>query len=217
MLSRFQHFTDSAFAAILSPNSASAYACRHGFVPVGGVAGVVGGVLWLIYIIWFSQQPIGPDGLRESYETANLFRVAIYVPFGAALVAMHMVQRNHHTKREPLALRVVVGGIAAVGISRVLVDLNVLPAPVFGLSVAIYTLGFPWYLIETLRTGVLPRVPVAALLFSAFVLFFADTGTQAIWRTSLFAFAWMWVGYVLVTLRPRAIAASENRGAESPQ
>ncbi len=169
------------------------------FSQAGGVAAIIGGVLWIATIAWYTQQPIADDGLKEGWDAFNRYITLVLILFAGALVGMHTT-RNTTTRRPPYSLSAVLGGTAAAFVLRLLVDVGGLPSPFAFLGIIAYTMAFLWFLVETIRAARFPRRPAIALLAcTLLMLAFIGTDSAWIWFTAPFAFAWMWVGYVLMT------------------
>lgn len=173
------------------------------FSQAGGAAAIIGGVLWIATIAWYAQQPIAADGLKEGWETFNRYVTLIPILFVGALVGMHRRGTRRPGSR-PYALLSVLGGTALSFVLRLLVDVGLLPSPFAFLGIIAYTMAFLWFLAETIWAARFPRLPAITLLAcTLLMLAFIGTDSAGIWFTTPFAFAWMWVGYVLIG-RPAA-------------
>ena len=176
-------------------------------VPIAALAGlsaVLGGVCWIASVGWYTQQPFDEDGLRQGWDAFNRLVTLIPLLFALPLYAMRIGRGPVGTRqRAPRSLLAVVICIVIAAICRLLVDLDVLPAPFAFVAIALFSITFLWYLIETLLSGTFSRLALGTLLAATLLMLaFIGTETDLVWFAAPFGAAWVAIG-ILLLAQPR--------------
>lgn len=176
---------------------------RLAVVAMAGLSAVLGGALWIAAVGWYTQQPFGEDGLRQGWDAFNRMVTLIPLLFALPLYSMRIDPATALApQRTPRSLIAVIICISIAAVSRLLVDVSVLPPPFAFVGIALFSLSFLWYLIETLRAGTFSRVAVGALLAATcLMLAFIGTETNLVWFAAPFGFVWIWIGVLLFAQR----------------
>ncbi len=171
----------------------------------GGVAAMLGGILWIVSAIITASKPRGCIGLecevsamRDSSDVTPFLLLALLLT-AVGLAGVAIRARNTgcfgRLTRAGVALYVVGVGLLVLGMGLTAISeafwVLMLPA---GLALVI---GLTLTGIATLRTGVLPRWSALLLILGSLaMLFFNDQTAQALMAIP-FGIGWVAVGYAL--------------------
>lgn len=171
---------------------------------LAGSSAVLGGAFWIASVGWYTQQSFDEDGLRRGWDAFNRLVTLIPLLFALPLYAIRIGRGPVGTRqRAPRSLLAVVICIVFAAICRLLVDLDVLPAAFAFVAIALFSITFLWYLIETLLSRAFSRLALGTLLGATLLMLaFIGTETDLVWFAAPFGVAWIVIG-VLLLARPR--------------
>lgn len=167
---------------------------------VAGSSAIFGGACWIASIVWYVQQPLDADGIREGWDAFNRLITLIPVCLAAPLYAMGARSGDVVRPQVSRSLAAVLVSIAVAAVCRLLVDLDLLPSPFSILAILLFMVAFLWYLARLLLAGDFPRPAIIALAaMTILMLAFIGTETSLIWLAAPFGLAWIGIGALLLT------------------
>ncbi len=165
------------------------------FVRWGGLAAVLGGVLWMAVFAVFASRPSGP-GPAPPYRSFE----GLYVPclLSAVLIVAGLVALHAH-------LRGTYGGLGTAGFVLTLVGAAVLALVVAGAPFLLSRAGALGLLLGSALMGLAAvrasarlRLAGAALVVGSLAFFLFDTEGWRVWFALPYGGAWVVVGYTLL-------------------
>lgn len=187
------------------------------FVRGAGLAGVVGGLLWVISTAIHASRPVGCVGaecagraMREAGAVEGVLALAALVLFAVAAAALiTLVRRAGRFGTLGMTGTVLAGtgvGLLITGglIQELLYDGDLPFMPFFvGPGVVALTVGLVLLAVTVLRSGVLPGWAGGALVIGALSLLLSNEQTATAWLAVPLGLAWVAVGIALWQERTR--------------
>jgi hypothetical protein len=165
------------------------------FVRWGGLAAMVGGVLWMVVFTLFASSPSGP-GSAPPYRSFE----GLYLPFlvSAALIVAGLVALHTH-------LRGIYGRLGMAGFVLALVgaaaELVLVVSGAFWpwgrVGALAVVLGSVLIGVAALMVNARLRWGATALVVGSLAFFLFDTETARVWFALPYGVAWVVVGYLL--------------------
>jgi hypothetical protein len=158
----------------------------------GGLAAMVGGVLWVVVFVLFALRPSGPE-LQPPYRSFEGLGVAVVLSL--LLIVVGLV--GFHTRS-----RGAYGGLGTAGFVLALVGaaLSIVSVGSWPLIlIGSYALMLGSLLVGAAAFGArtLPRWGTAVLMVGSAAFFVFNTETTAAWFALPYGVAWIAVGYLL--------------------
>lgn len=196
------------------------------FVHWSGIAGTIGGVLWVISTVMHASRPVGCVAeecarrtMRESSAVEGVLNLAALLLFSvtaAGLIGLVRRTGRFGTTGRLGTVLTAAGALVLVlaGLVQALVfdgDFPLMPYFVVP-AVAASIIGVVVLAVTVLRSGVLPRWAGGSLVVGAVLMVGFNEQTSAAWLALPFGVAWIAVGYALWADR-RHPASSNARGS----
>lgn len=197
------------------------------FVSWSGIAGAIGGVLWVISTVMHASRPVGCVAeecarrtMRESSAVEGMLTVAALLLFAVAtagLIVLVLRTGRFGTTGRLGAVLTAAGVLVLVlaGLAQALVfdgDFPLMPYFVVP-AVAASIIGVVVLAVTVLRSRVLPGWAGGSLMVGALAMVGFNEQTEAAWLALPFGVAWIAVGYALWDGRRHAAAVMARTSA----
>jgi hypothetical protein len=172
----------------------------------GGLAAMVGGVLWIVVFTIYASRPSGA-GLTppyRSFEGLGLPALISLLLVVVGLVGLHARQRG-------LYGRLGTSGFVLALVGAALIVASGGSWPLVFIAFFLLMLGSLLVGVATLLANALPRWGAVLLIVGSVVLFFFNTETAQAWLALPYGVAWASVGYLLFSERGAASAGQPAR------
>jgi hypothetical protein len=166
-------------------------------IRLGGLAGMLGGGIWVAALAIYSTQPLGEQGWREGTFPLNPFMVVAFLLIFAGVLGVHQLQRYSSGLFGKVALVVTCLGLGLLALGRVLVDLGVAPWYFAALPAMIFVLGLFLLGVSVALTRSLPRSVGILLAAAAFLMPVSNFETREIVLAMPLGFAWVLAGFLM--------------------
>lgn len=178
-------------------------------VRYGGLAAMVGGVLWILGIVLFALGPSGPES-TPPYREFGFSGVVLLIALPLLVAGVLGLWAGYRSRSGGIGTGAAILTLAGTALFLV--------SALSGLSWGLVMLGFYGAILGSvlmgavaLQAGTLPRPVATALITGSVALFFFNTETAAAWLAIPFGAAWVVAGYALLRGREMASAGRPAR------